>query len=73
MSDRKVRLIVQKDGHLDRIVTREKELPAPGEYAKRVRSNRFGQGRRFDITIRVSSPVASDLLGAVAILEVAND
>lgn len=73
MSDRKVQVTVQKDGHIDRIATREKALPEVGEYAKRVRLNRFGQARRFDITIEVTSPVASDLLGAVARIEVADD
>lgn len=73
MSERKVQLTIQKDGHMDRIVTREKALPDVGEYAKRVRFNRFGQGRRFDITIRVTSPVASDLMGAVARVEVDGD
>lgn len=73
MSDRKVQVTVQRDGSLEKVATREKELGELGQYGKRVRLNRFGQARRFDITIRVTSPVKADLMGAVARVEVSGD
>lgn len=73
MSDRKVMLDVQKDGHLQQINTRIGDLPAVGEHAKRTRFNRFGQGQRFDLTIRVTSPVVVNVMGAVAEIEVSGD
>ena len=73
MSDRKVMLDVQKSGHLQQISTRIADLPAVGEHAKRTRFNRFGDGERFDLTIRVTSPVVINVMGAVAELEVSSD
>lgn len=70
MSDRKVQVSVQRDGNMHRIATREKSLGELGEYSRRVRFNRFGQARRFDITIRVTSPCPAHLMGAAARLEV---
>lgn len=73
MSDRKLMLDVQKDGHIEQINTRIGDLPAVGERARRQRFNRFGQGQRFDLTIRVTSPVVVNVMGAVAELEVSSD
>ncbi|KAF1692654.1 hypothetical protein [Pseudoxanthomonas koreensis] len=70
MSDRKVMLDVQRNGHLAQITTREAALPDVGEYAKRIRFNRFGSGKRFDLTIRITSPVVVNIMGAVAETEV---
>lgn len=69
-TDRKVQLTVQRNGQVHRIATREKSLGELGEYSRRVRFNRFGQARRFDITIRVTSPCPAHLMGAAARLEV---
>lgn len=69
MTDRKVTLSVQRDGNRNKIVTREGGLGALGQYDARVRFNRFGQGRAFDMTIRVTSPIPSHLMGAVADVE----
>lgn len=70
MSDRKVQLTTQRNGNVDRISTREKSLGALGDTEARIRFNRFGSARRFDITIRVTSPCRSDLIGAVARMEI---
>lgn len=69
MSDREVRVDVQKNGNLSKIVSKTKSLGELGELNKRVRFNRFGQARVIDASITVTSPIPSDLMGAVAEIE----
>lgn len=69
MSDRFVTLSVQKNGNINKIVTKTQSLGELGDLDKRVRFNRFGEARVLDATIRVTSPIASDLMGAVAEVE----
>jgi len=73
MSDRKVALSVQKNSNREKIVTREASIGEVGEAGRKVRFSRFGQAEVFDMTIRVTSPVCVDLMGAVAEIEVADD
>ncbi len=70
MSDRKVQLSVSKDGGHNYGAQREKSLGEQGQYATRVRFNRFGQSPQFVIKIRCTSPINCDLMGAVADVEV---
>ena len=67
---REVRLDVQKDGDVNRIVTKTASLGELGELTERVRFNRFGQGREMDATITVTAPIRSDLMAAVGEIEV---
>ena len=69
MSDRYVTLSVQKDGNINKIVTKTKTLGELGQLDHRVRFNRFGEARVLDATIRVTSPIAADLMGAVGEIE----
>lgn len=70
MSDRKVRLDVQKNGDMKKIVTKTAGLGELGELSKRVRFNRFGQGREMDATITVTAATRADLMAAVGEIEV---
>lgn len=69
MSDRKVTLNVQKNGNLNKIVSKSKSLGEIGDLDWRVRFNRFGEARVLDAEIVVTSPIRSDLMGAVAEIE----
>jgi len=66
---REVRIDVQKNGNRHRIVSKSASLGEVGDYAKRIRFNRFGEARVIDATITVTSPIPSDLMGAVAEIE----
>lgn len=66
---REVRLDVQKNGDMTRIVTKTQSLGELGELSKRVRFNRFGQAREMDATITVTAPIRSDLMAAVGEIE----
>jgi len=66
---REVRIDVQKNGNRHRIVSKSASLGEVGDYAQRVRFNRFGEARVIDATITVTSPIPSDLMGAVAEIE----
>lgn len=69
MSDRTVRLDVQKNGNMNKIVTKEASLGELGQLSQRIRFNRFGEAREIDATIIVTSPIPADLMGAVAEVE----
>lgn len=70
MSDRKVTLNVQKNGDMNKIVTKTASLGELGERSKRVRFHRFGEAREMDATIIVTAPTRSDLMAAVGEIEV---
>lgn len=67
---REVRLDVQKNGDMNKIVTKTASLGEVGELSKRVRFNRFGQAREMDATITVTAPIRADLMAAVGEIEV---
>ena len=70
MSDRKVRLDVQKNGDMNKIVTKTADLGEAGDRTKRVRFHRFGEAREMDATITVTAPTRADLMAAVGEIEV---
>lgn len=69
MSDRKVTLNVQKNGNINKIVTKTKDLGEIGQLDYRVRFNRFGEARVLDAEIIVTSPIRADLMAAVGEIE----
>lgn len=69
MSDRKVTLNVQKNGSINKIVSKSKSLGELGELDHRVRWNRFGEARVLDAEIVVTSPICGDLMAAVGEIE----
>lgn len=69
MSNRDVTLSVQKNGNINKIVTRTQSLGELGELDKRIRFNRFGEARVMDAVIEVTAPIPADLMAAVGEIE----
>lgn len=64
MSDRKVLFRYSKDGGNNWSGWVERSLGEVGDFQKRVRRYRLGQGRQWVFDVRVTSPVKADLLAA---------
>lgn len=64
MTDRKVLLRYSKDGGHNWSGWVERSLGEVGEFQKRVRRYRMGQGRQWVFDVRVTSPVQADLIAA---------
>lgn len=62
MTDRKVLFRYSRDGGHNWSGWVERSLGEVGEFQKRVRRYRFGQGRQWVFDIRVTSPMKADLL-----------
>ncbi|WP_440984909.1 baseplate megatron protein TIM-barrel domain-containing protein [Xanthomonas sontii] len=67
--DRKVQVCYSKDGGDNWSNWREYPMGELGQYQRRIRIKRFGQGTSFVFRIRIASPVKRDLYGAVAYIE----
>jgi hypothetical protein len=67
--DRKVQIAVSRDGGHNWNDWRERSLGEIGEYRKRVRFSRLGQGVQLVMKTRVTSPIRADFMGLVADLE----
>lgn len=62
MSDRKVMFRYSKDGGHNWSAWVERDLGEVGEFQKRVRRYRLGQGRQWVFDTRVTSPIRVDIL-----------
>lgn len=68
-SDHKVLVCYSKDGGRNWSNWREMSLGKLGQYERRVKMTRLGEGRQWVLKVRVSSPRKHDLLGAVVSAE----